>query len=367
MKKLQNLASLGIILIGFLTLSNLTAQTTSSSSLYFPPIGEENWEKMPVNQTGWDQGKLGEFLAWMETTNTRAFIILKDGKIVVEEYSGNRLTGLGPMNESSLWYWASAGKTLTATLIGIAEEEKLLKRNDRTQKYLGKGWTAMSSKQEKAIRLIHHLTMTTGLNDQGVDLDDPDPSSLTFLAKPGSRWSYHNAPYTLLKNVLEVASGQSFETYFKEKIGDPIGMGGFWQRTGKNHVFYSNARSMARFGLLLLAQGQWEGKQLVNRSFIREMTSSSQGLNPSYGFLTWLNGQSFFKLPAVQRQIEGALVPSAPKDMFQAMGRNGQFLMVVPSENLVIVRMGAHSDTSLIPYLLIRDIWDRFAPVIQKD
>ncbi|TFV94354.1 class C beta-lactamase-related serine hydrolase [Algoriphagus kandeliae] len=365
MKKLQFLTSLSLFLVGFLVFSNLQAQNQSTSTLYFPPVGQEIWEKMPVNQTGWDQGKLGEFLAWMENTNTRALIILKDGKIVVEEYRGNRLTGLGPMNEGSLWYWASAGKTLTATLMGIAEEEKLLKRKDRTEKYLGKGWTSMNPKEEKAIRLIHHLTMTTGLNDRGIDLDDTDPSSLTFLAKPGTRWSYHNAPYILLKNVLEAASGQPFESYFKEKIGDPIGMGGFWQRTGKNHIFYSNARSMARFGLLLLAQGQWEGKQIVNNDFIQEMTSSSQGLNPSYGFLTWLNGKSSFKLPAVQREFEGSLVPSAPSDMYQAMGRNGQFLMVVPSENLVIVRMGAHSDTSLIPYRLIRDMWDRFAPVIQ--
>ncbi|NVK49151.1 MAG: serine hydrolase [Cyclobacteriaceae bacterium] len=365
MKKLQRLTSLGLFLIGIFQVVHLDAQSMGDRSLYFPPSGEENWDRMPLNQTGWDQGKLGEFLAWMESTNTRALLILKDGKIVVEEYRGNRLTGLGPMNEGSLWYWASAGKTLTAILLGIAEEEKLLKRNDRTQKYLGKGWTAMSPKQEKSIRLIHHMTMTTGLNDQEIDLDDIDPSNLTFLAKPGTRWSYHDAPYTLLKNVIEEASDQPFETYFKEKIGDPIGMGGFWQKTGMNHVFYSNARSMARFGLLLLAEGEWNGKQIVSSGFIREMTSSSQGLNPSYGFLTWLNGKSSFKLPGVQQEFDGALVPSAPKDMYQAMGRNGQFLMVVPSENLVIVRMGAHSDNSLISYRLIRDMWDRFGPVIQ--
>lgn len=71
--------------------------------------------------------KLAELLAWLPTQDTRAFIILKDGKLFVEEYWGENLTGLGQMNRDSFWYWASAGKTLTATLVGIAEEQKLLK------------------------------------------------------------------------------------------------------------------------------------------------------------------------------------------------------------------------------------------------
>ena len=188
--------------------------TSTPSNLYFPSTESSIWEKQPIAELGWDGVKFAEFLAWLPTQDTRAFIILKDGKIVVEEYWGDKLTGVGKMDENSYWYWASAGKTLTATLVGIAENKKLLKTNDRTQKYLGEGWTSLPNNQERDIRLIHQLTMTTGLDDGVANPDVTKPSSLVFLAEPGKRWAYHNAPYTLLEQVVQNASGQSFQYFF---------------------------------------------------------------------------------------------------------------------------------------------------------
>ncbi|UZD22814.1 serine hydrolase [Algoriphagus halophytocola] len=341
------------------------AQKPTAAELYFPPNESVEWEQVSLQDLDWDETKLEELLAWLPSQGTRAFMILKDGKIVVEEYWGEKLTGLGEMDQDAFWYWASAGKTLTAVLLGIAEEHKLLKRKDRTQDYLGKGWTSLSEEQEREIRLEHHLSMTTGLNDAVADPDDTSAEALTFLAEPGSRWAYHNAPYTLLEKVLEEASGETFQEFFRASVGNKIGMKGFWQQTGNNNVFYSDARSMARFGLLLHADGNWNGDQIWSNKFFQEMRETSQDLNPSYGYLTWLNGKSSFMIPQSQRLFPGMLIPSAPADMYQAMGKNGQFLMVVPSEGLVIVRMGGAGDNALVPFLLIRDIWDRLAAVIE--
>lgn len=355
-----------LMIVGaFFSALPLFGQQMSATSFYFPPIDSQEWEKMSLADAGLDQGKMGEFLAWLSQTDTRAFLILKDGKLVVEEYWGGKLTGLGPMDSESFWYWASAGKTLTAAMIGIAENDKFLKIKDKSQKYLGAGWTSMTAKEEKKIRIFHHLTMTTGLDDQVANLDDTSPESFHFLAKPGTRWSYHNGTYTVLEQILENATGQSYQSYFKSSIGDRIGMKGFWQKAGKNNVFYSTPRSMARFGLLLLSEGIWEGQEIWEGKYFDEMVKSSQELNPSYGFLTWLNGQSSYQLPRVQKNIAGSLIPSAPADMYQAMGKNGQFLMVVPSENMVIVRMGGASETTMIPFMLIRQLWDRLDPIIQ--
>lgn len=308
--------------------------------------------------------ELAKLLVWLPTQDTRAFIILKDGKIVVEEYWGNKLTGLGTMDQDSFWYWASAGKTLTAALVGIAQEEKLLSIYDRTDKYLGKGWTFLTSVQETDIKLIHQLTMTTGLDDRVENLDDTSRESLKYLAKPGSRWSYHNAAYTLLENVVINASGKTYQTYYEERIGKKIGMKGFWQLTGLNNVFYSDARSFARFGLLLLANGNWDGAKVWSSNYFTSLSESSQNLNLRYGYLTWLNGKSSYMVPGPQTVIPGMLVSEAPADMYQAMGKNGQFLMVIPSQNMVIVRMGGSGDNSLVPFLLIRDIWDKLNPVL---
>jgi hypothetical protein len=108
------------ILLGlsFLLISlSAKAQTMSSGGemgLYFPPNEPATWEEKPLAELGWNQSALAEMLAWLPTQDTRAFLILKDGKIAVEEYWGSKLTGVGEMDQNSFWYWASAGKTLTA-------------------------------------------------------------------------------------------------------------------------------------------------------------------------------------------------------------------------------------------------------------
>ncbi len=357
------------ILLGcwaFLAIGCAEAQKPNpASNLYFPPNGSAVWEEMPVAELSWDQTALAELLAWLPTQDTRAFVILKDGKIVVEEYWGYRLTGAGEMDQNSFWYWASAGKTLTAALVGIAQEQKLLKTNDRTQKYLGEGWTSMPANQEKDIRLIHHLTLTTGIDDRVANQDDPAPENLKYLAKPGTRWSYHNATYTLLEKVVENASGKTFQSFFRESLGDKIGMTGFWQQTGFNNVFYSDARSFARFGLLMLAGGTWSGERIWSGDYFEKMSQTSQKANLSYGYLTWLNGKASFMVPGSQTVVPGALIPQAPADMYQAIGKSGQFLMVVPSQNLVVVRMGSSGGNSPVPFLLMRDIWEHLNKVIK--
>jgi CubicO group peptidase (beta-lactamase class C family) len=338
--------------------------SVNNPNLYFPPNESTAWEEIPRAELRWNQPALEEMLAWLPTQGTRAFIILKDGKIVVEEYWGSKLTGLGEMDQNSLWYWASAGKTITAALVGIAQQDKLLHMNDRTQKFLGQGWTSMPNKQERNIRLIHHLSLTTGIDDKRGNLDDTSAEGLTFLAKPGTRWSYHNATYTLLEKVISNATGMDFQTYFQEKLGNKIGMKGFWQQTGLNNVYYSDARSFARFGLLMLAKGNWNGNAIWSGDYFEKINQSSQNLNLSYGYLTWLNGKSSYMLPGSQRVFSGSLIPEAPLDMYQAMGKNGQFLMVIPSQNLVIVRMGSSSVDSPVPYTLMRQTWERLVKVL---
>ncbi|MFL0683455.1 MAG: serine hydrolase [Algoriphagus aquaeductus] len=236
---------------------------------------------------------------------------------------------------------------------------------DRTQKYLGIGWSAMPDAQEKNIQLIHHLTFTTGINDKVSNLGDTSTSNLNFLAKPGSRWSYYPASHFLVERVLENATGKSYESYWKEKIGDKIGMKGLWQKSGQPTMLYSDTRSFARFGLLMLAEGNWAGNSIWSGKYFKSITQTSQKLNISYGFFTWLNGQESYLLPGMQQPMNGSVIPSGPEDMFFAVGKNGQFLMVIPSKQLVIVRMGGAPGDLPVPYLLMRQFWDRMSEVLQ--
>ncbi len=358
MKSIAKRLFLGLFLLFPLGLS-------AQSSPYFPPIDSEEWSKKDLNSLGWDDRELAQFLEWLPSQGTRSFMILKDGEIVVEEYWGAKLTGLGNMDKDALWYWASAGKTLTASLIGIAEDQKLLKVKHSTSRYLGEGWTSLPEKREKEIRISHQLSMTTGLDERIESPDNTDPDNLKFFSLVDKRWAYHNAPYTLLTKVISEASGKSLTEYFRTNLGDKIGMTGTWQNVGENKVFYSNARSMARFGLFLLNKGKWQGEELLSSKYFEAMTSSSSSDNPSYGYLTWLNSEDGFKVPGIQRKFKGKPIANAPEDMIMALGRNGQMLLVVPSQNLVIVRMGASSSEILFPRQFVNQLWDRLDGVME--
>jgi CubicO group peptidase (beta-lactamase class C family) len=341
-------------LIVFFTLSAVCYPTfVQAQNLYFPPISSNNWDTLAPNRLGWCSDRLDSLDAFLEGNGTKAFIYLKDGKIVLERYYAGH-------NINSNWYWASAGKTLTAFLTGIAAQEGKLKLSDSTSAFLGNGWTDCSPEDEARISIWHQLTMTSGLDD-GV----PDPyctldTCLNCLAEPGTRWAYHNGPYTLLDPVLEAATGITLNQWCNNKLKVFTGMTGSFLPSGYNNVFFSNARSMARFGLLLLNRGTWNQTEILrDTAYFRQMTNSSQNLNEAYGYLTWLNGKRTFMVPGSQLRFNGSFFPDAPADAFAALGRDGQFVNVIPSQNAVWIRMGNTPQSTLVPVQLNNEIWKR--------
>jgi CubicO group peptidase (beta-lactamase class C family) len=161
------------------------------------------------------------------------------------------------------------------------------------------------------------------------------------LNSPGDFWYYHNAPYTLTQSIITGALTTNFDIYFKEKVRDPIGMQGTWTDVGFNRLYFSTARSMARFGLLCLNKGVWENQTIMTDSnYFEAMTNTSQTMNESYGYLWWLNGKSSFRLPGLTTEFSGKLIPNAPNDLIAGLGANDQKLYIIPSESLVIIRMG---------------------------
>ena len=253
-------------------------------SLYFPPIGTTQWATTSPESLGWNTGNLPALYDFLEAQQTRAFLVLKEGKIVLEKYFGRNIQGTGPFTQSSPWYWASAGKTLTGFVVGKAQREGFLNINSSTALYLGHGWTSLPPAKESLIKVRHQLTMTTGLDDATGDASDMSPAALLYKADAGTRWAYHNAPYTLLQKVVANATAQSFSSYFNAKLKDKIGMDGQWIQDGNDNVYWSTPRSMARFGLLLQAKGKWDGVDLLDDSaYLNASINTSQNLNLSYG------------------------------------------------------------------------------------
>jgi CubicO group peptidase (beta-lactamase class C family) len=358
-----------ILFLFFLPLLNACKKDVGSTpgpvnppavTMYFPPISGTDWQTTSVASLGWNDANLNDLIAYLQSKNTKAFMILKNGKIVAERY-------FGTFTQDSLWYWASAGKTMTAFLVGIAQKQGILNINNRSSIYLGRGWTSLPVAKEDLITVRHQLTMTTGLDDNvQPDNDCTDPSCLVYKADAGTRWAYHNAPYTILDKVVENASGMTYNNYFQQKIRDVIGMNGLWIKTGYNNVYYSNPRSMARFGLLLLNKGKWDQTVVLNDSdYFTAQTNTSQTLNPSYGYLTWLNGKSSYMLPTTQFIFPGMLVPNAPADMYCALGKNDQKIYVVPSQNVVVIRMGDSAGLSQLALSSFdNEVWGKLRTVI---
>lgn len=284
-------------------------------------------------------------------------MILVNGRIVMEEYFDGH-------TQSSSWHWNSAGKTLVTSTTGIAQQEGLLSINTKVSQYLGTGWTSEPIEKENLITSRHLLTMTSGTNDAS---NLVIKSNLTYLADAGTRWSYHNV-FQKLMDVVAAASNQEFESYFNAKLKNKIGMNGLWNNGVIFKVYYSNTRSMARFGLLALNKGKWKNEQIINETFFNESISTSQTINPSYGYLWWLNGKTSYIIPGGQTVYQGLLVPNAPADMYAAMGAADQRIYVIPSKNMVIVRMGDASDPANPNFAISgfdNDLWRKVNELIK--
>jgi CubicO group peptidase (beta-lactamase class C family) len=351
----NNMKYLKILLLLLLPLTgcNKDDDDNYDDSIYFP--SENDWDTRSLSGLGWNESAVQPLKDFLIQKNTRSFMILVNGRIVMEEY----FDGHTP---SATWQWNSAGKTLVAAATGIAQQEGLLDINNKVSDYLGTGWTSEPAEKENLITLRNLLTMTSGLNDAN---NLVIKANLTYLADAGTRWSYHNV-FQLLMDAVAEAGSQEFETFFNSRLKDKIGMDGYWNNGVIFKIYHSNTRSMARFGLLALNKGKWVNEQILEESFFSACTSSSQDINPSYGYLWWLNGKTSYMVPGSQHVYLGSLVPNAPSDMFAAMGAEDQRIYVIPSQNMVVVRMGEASDPQNPSFALSgfdNDLWEKISAV----
>lgn len=304
-----------------------------AQSLYFPPITGNVWDSILPSNLNYCQARIDSLYNYLQVKNTKSFILLKDGKRVLEKY-------FGTYKRDSIWYWASASKSLAGFITGVAQQKGHININNQVSQYLGNGWTSAPLVKENLITIKHLLTMTSGLQDAPpapCDNEDTAKACLTYLADAGTRWAYHTGAYRKVQDVVSNAVGQTYNAITNNWIESKTGMSGFWLQ----QIYYSKARDMARFGLLNLNKGIWNTDTLMKDStYFRVMTNTSQNLNLAYGYLWWLNGKASLMTPGFQFVFPGTLMSNAPSDMYCALGKNDQKIYVVPSTNMVVVRQG---------------------------
>lgn len=326
--------------------------TPIPSTYYYPPLTGSDWETISPTTLGWNTNKLNELLEYVRTNNSTAFIILYKGRIVSENY----WNGFSASTSQRIF---SSTKSIGAFLIGLAQEQGKLNINEKVSTYLGTGWSSAALFRENQITVKHLISMTSGLTD-----------ALTYEADPGTKWYYNTPAYHKIYAVLAAAYAQTNDQYTREQLWNKIGMQhAYWDvEPGGGPSMSCSGRDMSRFGLLMASDGKWNGNTIMTSStYFTQMLSSSQTLNPGYGYLWWLNGQSSFILPGtIGQSFPGSLMPNAPLDLKAALGFADKKIYVVKSRDLVVIRHGSASNAPVSQALsnFDNEIWRRLMEAI---
>lgn len=270
---------------------------------------------------------------------TRAIVVIKDGKLVAETYAD----GIG--QKTPLLGWSMA-KSVTAMLIGRLQ---YLQGINMQQDALFTQW---QGDERKRIQLQHLLTMSSGLDFDETYAPGSDATRMLFLSasasdvaltseladKPGSLFYYSSGTTNILTRWLHETLGGSQATldFLQRELLQPLAMTNTWFETDSSGVLvgssymYASARDWARLGNLMLAQGQVGEQRLLSEQWIKQAVAPNPSVNDGrYGYQFWLNAGA-----------DELRWPELPEDTYAMLGNRQQAVVVIPSKNTVVVRLG---------------------------
>ena len=272
---------------------------------------------------------------------TRSVLVLYKDHLIAEKYAQ------GFDKNSKILGW-SMTKSLTATYFGILQHQNKINinnpapisewKNDERTKITLNNLIQMNSGlewEEKYDRICDATKMLFNSRDMGqVQLEKP------LFGKPNQSWNYSSGTSNLLSKILrkQFKTHQEYLDFWYFSLIDKIGMYSMIVETDMtgNYVGSSYAwattRDWAKFGTLYLHNGNWNGEQLFDRSWSKYVSTPTPTSNGKYGGHFWLNSSGKY--------------PDAPRDLYYASGFQGQKIFVIPSKDLVIVRMGLTDDES---------------------
>jgi CubicO group peptidase (beta-lactamase class C family) len=296
---------------------------------------------------------------------TLSLLVVHDGEIALERYA----PGVDMATRTRTW---STAKSIAVTLIGMLVDQGKMALDES----LGFEWrpdVAGSEDPRDSITLRHVLHMSSGLYPvDDFDMEYATGSGLAYWAgassiagaldrglirEPGTFWDYENYDTLLAVYAMKRALGdeQAYLEFPRKALLDRIGMRNTVLSVDRFGDFilssqvYTNARDLARFGLLYLNGGTWDGERLIPEEwieFVRTPAPATRDDGSFYGGQWWL-------VPEDRNDV--------PKDAYSTAGNRGQYVIVAPSHNLVIVRRGLdYGEQGFDRWNLLREVVKAF-------
>jgi CubicO group peptidase (beta-lactamase class C family) len=275
----------------------------------------------------------------VDGTGTRAFLVVHRDRLVLERY----LDGASASDRQTSF---SVAKSVLSTLVGIAVDDGLLDLDEPVTSYLPE--LAERDPRFAGITVRHLLTMASGihyteegmpwsddaLTYYGTDLRELALSRSRVEGRPGERWHYNNFHPLLVGLVLERVTGTSVGDWMARRLWQPLGaeVDATWSLDSERSGFEkmesgvnATPRDFARFGLLMLHEGRWDGRRVVSADWVAEATAASTRDDPAsfYQYFWWVGPED----------------PEGTASYF-ARGKYGQTIGVFPDEDVVVVRLG---------------------------
>jgi CubicO group peptidase (beta-lactamase class C family) len=324
----RSIATAAFLLWACIALPGLTAQPAPHTA--FPA---QSWQAVSTAESaGWSKAKLAEAHQYSDSIHSSAVMIIQHGK-VIDEWGdiGKKLNGY------------SMRKSLVSALYGIYSAEGKIDVNETLEHAGIDEINDPLTRQERQARIVDLLRARSGVYHP-VDFETATMKRLRpprGSHAPGTFWYYNNWDFNTLGAIFEKKTGVKMGDAFYQRIARPIGMQDF--QPADVHYFGGSlsqypayqieitARDLARFGLLYLNHGRWQGKQIVPEAWVEKSTHAAEMVQQTgrdlggYEYLWWVEYGGV--------HLGDATLPG----MYSARGATGHFLLVVPSKDLIIV------------------------------
>ncbi len=289
--------------------------------------------------------------AFITKNRTRAVLVVYNDKIIAEKYADG-------YNKDSKFLGWSMTKSITATIFGILQKQG--KINIENPAPIAE-W---QNDNRKNITLKNLLNMNSGLEWEENYEAISDVTKMLFQSKnmseaqknknalfsPNTHWNYSSGTTNLLSGIIKTQfkNHQEYLNFWYTELVDKIGMNSMLIETDMTGNFvgssygWAKTRDWAKFGLLYLHNGNWNGEQIFDPSWTKFITTPTPTSNGAYGGHFWLNA--------------GGHYPNAPRNLYSCNGHQGQRIFILPSQNLVIVRLGLKGEDGMNFDTFIADI-----------